>query len=256
MFIVSKLLALALEPLFWTLLLLLGGLIALTRRPLLGRRLAWASLWLLLLSGWVAVPNTLLHALETHYPPPADGTDLRQFVGLVVLGGGLSDSSLWTSHKQMALNDQAERMTMAVSLAQQHGHLQLLFSGGIASLGGGGLTEAQRAKIFFDAMGVAPSRTLYEAASRTTFENAANSARLAGVDPHQRWLLLTSAFHMPRAMGVFQRAGWNVTPYPVDYRTAGDPSWLAYSLHDGPQRWQLALHEWVGFYAYRIAGMI
>ena len=81
------------------------------------------------------------------------------------------------------------------------------------------------------------SRVLYEDASRNTYENALLSARLSGVDNRQPWLLLTSAFHMPRAMGVFSQTGWNVTPWPVDYRMTPHDSWFDFSLHYGPRLW-------------------
>jgi len=82
------------------------------------------------------------------------------------------------------------------------------------------------------------------------------SAAVPGVDNKQAWLLLTSAFHMPRAMGVFNRAGWNVTPWPVDYRMTPHDSWFDFSLHYGPRLWALALHEWLGFWAYRLLGWL
>ena len=67
---------------------------------------------------------------------------------------------------------------------------------------------------------------------------------------------MTSAWHMPRSMGVFQKIGWNVTPYPVDYRTSSDASWQDFSLHYGPSDWELALHELLGYYVYKMADMI
>ena len=79
---------------------------------------------------------------------------------------------------------------------------------------------------------------------------------MPGVDRRQNWLLLTSANHMPRAMGVFLKMGWNVTPYPVDYRSASVPDWTDYSLHDGPRTWNLVLHELVGYYVYQWSGTL
>jgi hypothetical protein len=55
-------------------------------------------------------------------------------------------------------------------------------------------------------------------------------------------------------MGVFEHAGWNVTAWPVDYRTTDHKSWFEFSLHHGPATWELALHEWLGYWAYRLAG--
>ena len=256
MYIASKVLAFALQPLAWVLLFLLSGLLLLRRWPRTGKSLCWAALLALLLSGWTMPPVLLLRRLEASYPPPPPASEIRKYVGVVVLGGALAHSGLWTAHNQVALNDHAERMTVAVSLAQKYPHLKLLFTGGIASVPPTGLTEARRAKMFFDEMGVDPSRVLYEAASRNTFENAFYSASVPGVDRYQDWLLLTSAYHMPRAMGVFRKMHWNVTPYPVDYRSASIPGWTDFSLHDGPRTWNLVLHELVGYYVYRWSGTL
>ncbi len=262
MFVASKVLAFAIEPLSWVLVFLVAGVLLTPHRPRLGKRLVWASLLSLVLSGWEFVPNQLLRNLESRYPPlPAHTREqeivvMQRYVGVVVLGGALSNSKLWTEYGQVALNDQAERMTAAVTLAQRYPHLKIIFSGGIASVPPEGLTEARRARQFFDEMGVPPSRVAYEGSSRNTYENAYYSAMMPGVNKSQPWLLLTSAFHMPRSMGVFQKIGWNVTPYPVDYRTTSGGSWYDYSLHYGPSQWELALHELIGYYVYKMAGNI
>lgn len=262
MFVASKVLAFAIEPLCWVLVFLVAGVLLLSRRPRLGKGLVWTSLLALMLSGWEFVPNQLLRHLETRYPPPPARTQaqeivaMQRYVGVVVLGGALSHSRIWTEYGQVALNDQAERMTAAVTLAQKYPHLKIIFSGGIASVPPEGLTEAQRARQFFDEMGVPSARVAYEGNSRNTYENAYYSASMPGVDIGQPWLLLTSAFHMPRSMGVFQKIGWNVTPYPVDYRTTSGGAWYDYSLHHGPAQWELALHELIGYYVYKMAGNI
>lgn len=255
MFIASKLLSFAIEPLFWVLVLLLSGLLLAQRWPRQGRRLSWLALTVLVLSSWTSGPEVLLRELESRYPA-ASTVDPHQFAGVVVLGGALSHSDLWTEHNRIALNEQAERMTEAVALMRQYPHLRLLFAGGSGSVLSGGLSEAQRAKIYFDAMGVDASRVSYESRSRNTYENAVFGATVDGIDNKKPWLLLTSAFHMPRAMGVFTRAGWNATPWPVDYRTTAHDSWFDFSLHSGPRLWELALHEWLGFHAYRMVGWI
>lgn len=255
MFVASKLLSFAIEPLFWVALLLASGLAVHGRRPRLGVGLCRLALLALLLAGWTAPPEALLRQLEERYAVPA-ATKLEAKTGIVLLGGALSGPELWEAHAQVGLNQQAERMTEAVALMRRHPHLRLLFTGGNATLSGVGSTEAERAKVFFDAMGVDPARVVYESASRNTRENAVLSAALPGIDKTQPWLLLTSAFHLPRAMGVFTHAGWNVTPWPVDYRVTTDTSWLDFSLHAGPGLWSLALHEWLGLAAYRLAGWL
>lgn len=256
MFVASKLLAFAIDPPVWVLLFLVSGLLLLKARPRLGRGLCWAALVALLLGGWTFVPGTILRELESRYPQLPRNADMQRYAGVIVLGGAIANSDLWTVHDQVALNDQAERMTAAVTLSQKYPKLKLVFTGGVANIAGEGLSEAQRAARFFDEMGVPAQRVAYESESRNTFENAELTAQLPGIDKTQPWLLLTSAFHMPRSMGVFQKVGWNVTPYPVDYRIGADPSWYDFSLYYGPHTWELALHEVVGYYAYKMAHWI
>jgi uncharacterized SAM-binding protein YcdF (DUF218 family) len=145
-------------------------------------------------------------------------------------------------------------MTTPVALMKRNPHLQLLFTGGSGELTGTSMTEADRAKVFFDSMGVPANRVIYESASTNTYQNAVLSATLPGVNPTRPWLLLTSASHMPRAMASFRQAGWNVTAYPVDYRAGRATPWTEYSLQGGAERWHLGLHEWLGLMAYQYAG--
>ncbi len=253
MFFASKLLAFLIEPLFWVLALLAASVLLAHRRPKAGRNLSALALIALGLACWTSWPNAMLRDLEARYPAP-DGLDLQHYQGIVVLGGALSSPQLWQAHRQVGLNNQAERMTEAVALMRRNAHLRLLFTGGNGSISGEGASEAERAKVLFDALGVDPSRVSYESASRNTYENALLTASLPGVDKTRPWILLTSAFHLPRAMRVFEHVGWNVTAWPVDYRTTAHASWFDFSLHDGPATWQLALHEWLGYAAYRLPG--
>lgn len=253
MFLASKLLTFLLEPLFWVLALLTASVLLAWRRPRTGRTLSALALLALVLGCWTSGPEALLRSLEARYPVPS-GLDMQRYQGIVVLGGALSSPELWQAHSQVGLNNQAERMTEAVALMRRHPHLQLLFTGGNASISGEGSSEAERAQVLFDALGLDPSRVRYESASRNTYENAVLTAAMPDIDKSRPWILLTSAFHMPRSMGVFERAGWNVTAWPVDFRTGAHDSWFDFSLHNGPETWQLVMHEWLGYAAYRLAG--
>ncbi|MGH8822843.1 MAG: YdcF family protein [Rhodoferax sp.] len=259
MFLASKLLSFAIQPLAWVALLFAVALLCIARRRALGLRLGWAALALLLLLGWWPLPDALLRALEVQYPPPVwtaspASPEWRGYAGLVVLGGALEPSWVRAGNGQVALNGAAERMTVSVVLMRQHPQLRLLFTGGEGDLHTTGEPEAVQAREFFESMGVPAQRMLFESASRTTYENAVLSAALPGVDKTRPWLLVTSAWHMPRALAAFRALGWNVTPYPADYRTGTRTPWWEYSLAKSPWRWQLALHEWVGLLAYRLAG--
>jgi uncharacterized SAM-binding protein YcdF (DUF218 family) len=256
MFIASSLLSFATQPLSWVLLFLASGLICMPRWRIAGMRLCQAALLILVLSGWQLPVDLALHQLESQTPPPDISTSLKDYAGIVVLGGALERSELWQHPGRIALNSAGERMIVPVGLLQHNPHLKILFTGGEGNLLWGALTEADRAKIFFDSMGVDPSKVIYESRSRTTYENAVLSAQLPGVDKRQRWLLLTTAAHMPRSLAAFRKANWNVTPYGVDYRTADKPNWTTYSLQIGAEKWHYALHEIIGYWAYRLTGRI
>ena len=254
MMLLSKLLSLLTQPLAWVALLMLLALLGFRLRRRWAAPTGWSAWVLLLMLGWEPLPDQLLRTLEARYPAVPRDADLRSYAGLVLLGGALEPAYVWQGHDQPALNESAERMTAALPLMQQYPHLRLLFTGGEGELLGGGINEAERARQFFQAMGLPATRLLLESRSRNTYENAVLSASLPGIHPDQPWLLLTSAWHMPRAMASFQKAGWNVRAYPVDFRSGTATPWTRYSLTKGIRKWQTALHEWLGLLSYRLVG--
>ena len=138
---------------------------------------------------------------------------------------------------------------------RENPHLLLLFSGGQSDLFARNVSVADAAREFYTSMGVRSERVMYERAARTTYENAVRSGAVPGVDKTKPWLLVTSAWHMPRSMALFRAAGWNVTAYPVDFRTGDQTPWTDYSLVRGATRWQMLLHEVVGLVAYTSLGI-
>ena len=263
MFLASKLLAFLTEPLAWVAALVAAALLLLGKahagapqagKRTWGLRLLWMALFVLLMQGWEPLPDALLRRLEDPYTRTPSAQELQAFEGVVVLGGALDPSYVWEGRSQVALNGAAERMVVPLALLRQNPALQLLFTGGEGDLLGEGLSEAARAQIFYGSLGLPPERLLVEDRSRTTYENAAFSARLAGVDPAKPWLLVTSAWHMRRALATFQKAGWNVTPYAVDFNTGSRTPWTEYSLVRGSRKWSLLLHELLGLLAYQLAG--
>ncbi len=239
------------DPLFWLVLMFAAGWLTMHRRPVAARRWVGWGLLLLVLLGWRAPPDRLMHALETWHAPASQPPST--YAGVVVLGGSFERASLQTG-RSVQLNAQAERLTEAVALARAYPDLPIVFTGGCVDTGEGCVAESALAQRFFTQMGLAPDRLRYESASRTTFENALFTAQLPGVDKTRPWLLLTSAWHMPRAMAAFRAQGWNVTPWPADFRSNTNMPWTAYSLTLGVRQWQLALHECLGLLAYWVSG--
>jgi uncharacterized SAM-binding protein YcdF (DUF218 family) len=146
-------------------------------------------------------------------------------------------------------------MTALVELARRFPNARVIFSGGSAALFPQA-TEAEFALRLFERLGLPPGRVIAEDNSRNTVENARFSKEVAKPKPGERWLLVTSAYHLPRAMGVFRKAGFPVEAYPVDWRTRGARDVLRPfpTLGDGLRRTDTAVREWVGLLMYRLTG--
>ena len=256
MFLAAKILALLTQPLAWVIALLLLALVTLKRKPAAGYKLVATALILLVAIGWQPLPHAVMRHLESQYTEFQPQADLGAYAGAIILGGATESGNVAQAHVQPLLSGAAERMTVALSLHQRNPHLRFIYTGGEGELLGTGPSEAERARMFFDSMGPTAPPMDYESVSRNTYENAVLTAKRPGIDITQRWLLITSATHMPRSMATFRKAGWNVTAYPVDFRTGTDTPWTDYSLRAGTDNWQAALHEWLGIWAYRLTGRL
>lgn len=99
----------------------------------------------------------------------------------------------------------------------------------------------------WDNLGFDSSRVTFETKSGNTYENAVFSYEMIQPNKTDRWVLVTSAVHMPRAVGLFRQAGWNVLPYPVDYHTSGTFQWsFNLSLQYGFLAWRVISRELAG----------
>ncbi|QHJ00174.1 YdcF family protein [Xylophilus rhododendri] len=255
-FVVSKLLSALTQPLSWVFLLMLAGLWRGRRQAARGRAMLWTGLLLILLLGWLPLPDLLLRRLEQAQPVPAAPGDPQwaAYAGVVVLGGALENAYVRDGNGQVALNGAAERMTMAIALARAHPRLKIVFTGGDGTLLRQTESEAAQARQYFREMGLADGQVLFESASRTTYENALYSAQLPGMDIHRPWLLLTSGWHMPRSLATFRKLGWTVTPYAVDYLAGRSTPWTQYAMVKSLSHWQIAVHETIGLWAYGLSG--
>ncbi len=246
----------ATQPLVWILTCLVIAWGLYRRQPPQFRRLVGFATALLVVSGWAPLPEYLLARWEGPVPGPEVRADkrLEGVVGLVVLGGMGDPRQIDRGHHHLQLNSAAERFTESLALARRFPQWKLLYTGGCGpSVDASDCRpEADAAGKLYVSLGLPPERLILESASSTTYENAVFSARVAGVDPRQRWLLVTSASHMRRAMATFRAAGWNVQPWPVDFEGVETPRWSDYSLGDGVRKWRILLHEWIGMAYYRI----
>ncbi len=254
-FVLSKSLSFLEQPVNWAVtLLLIATFLAYRRHVTLARRLCVASAVIIMITGVVAVPEVLLKRLEdTH---PAGAVDLSSCEGVVILGGSFDSGLRSLERDQVLLTSAAERVTTAIALARSQPTLKILHAGYSGALDERGWTEAELASRFFAEQGFPPGRVLYEDRSRDTYKNATFSRQVDGVDATKRWLLITSARHMPRALAVFRKAGWNVVAWPVDYVTGDSVNYFEFSVLGGAGRWQTVLHELLGLALYRATGRL
>lgn len=254
MFYISKVLWGATQPTMLLLVLVVAGAVLLyTRYQRAGRRLVIAAALLLGVGGVLPLSTWLLLPLEQRFPRP--DLDGRKVDGIIILGGG-EDSRIATVRGVHALNMSGERMTEAVALARRYPDAKVVFTGGSAAILETPTFEADAAKRLLSDLGIEGDRVLFDREARNTAENARYAKELAEPKPGEVWLLVTSAWHMPRAVGLFRKAGFDVVPWPVDYRTAGPgDAWVLFPTPgEGLRRLDSALREWIGLALNRLSG--
>ena len=251
-FVLSKVVWFVLSPVNLAILLSgLSGLLAFTRFARPARWIGLISLTALGLMAFSPLPRIVLRPLEDRFPQQA--VHSGKVDGIIVLGGAIG-----VAREDIVLNNAAARMTKAVELARAHPEAKLVFTGGGANLLSPVVrTEADGARLLFLGLGLPESRLVLEDKSRNTVENAVFTRRLVEPKPGERWLLVTSAWHMPRAMGVFRKAGFQVEAFPVDFLSAGAPADYVRPYRKAARGLDIAddaFKEWVGLLVYRLAG--
>jgi uncharacterized SAM-binding protein YcdF (DUF218 family) len=256
-FLLSKTLGIILLPTnFLVGIGLIGALLLVTRFASAGRKLLVASAVLLAICAWSPLGKLLLHPLEARFPSwdAAKGAP----DGIVVLGGPI-DADLSLAHGGAVVSAAGDRIIAAAVLAHRYPNARLMYSGGSANLvASDDAREADYAAELFEGLGISKARLLMERQARNTHENAEFSKALAAPKPGERWLLVTSAFHMPRSVGLFRKVGFNVEAFPVDWRLGRGADLLTLSsvAGDGFMRVDLAVREWMGLIAYWATGKI
>ncbi|RTE66994.1 YdcF family protein [Amphritea opalescens] len=215
------------------------------------RKLSSLAAVCLLLLTFYPVGDLLLQPLEKRFPSPA--TLPHEVAGIVVLGGS-EEAELSQIWQQPQFNMAAERNMAILPLLQRYEDVPVILTGGSGSVLKAEFRGADVQRTWLKALQL-DQRVIFERDSRNTFENAIYSQDMvpAGIDLNdpRGWLLVTSAYHMPRSMGIFRLQGWNVIPYPVDYysRPVGLSSWRA-DLGRNLYELSIAVREWIGLTVY------
>ncbi|MCY4263955.1 MAG: YdcF family protein [Gammaproteobacteria bacterium] len=252
-FIASKLFWAVFSPDSLIIILTLGAfLLLLVGAVKPARRLLSICALLLLSLAVFPVGEWLIYPLETRF---SDNTVLPGRVdGIIVLGGAL-DPVMSEAWRQPEIGLAAERFTALLYLAQRYPQAQIIYTGGSGRIRQQQYREADYTQILFEKLSPGTAPILYESESRNTAENASNSKQLVDPEPNQFWVLVTSAYHMPRAVGVFCRLGWPMQAYPVDhYARRDDLLRLNFDFILNLRVLRIAMHEWTGLVAYRLTG--
>jgi uncharacterized SAM-binding protein YcdF (DUF218 family) len=218
-----------------------------------GRRLTALGAVLLFAMAFGPFADMMSAPLETRFPPPPG--DMPAPDGVIVLGGSV-DEKLSAEVGRIVFTESAQRLTAPLELLQRYPKARLVFTGGSGTFAGPGVTEAATVKEFWREIGLDRGEALYEDRARNTVENAQFTRDLVKPKPGERWLLVTSATHMPRSVGIFRKIGFPVIPYPVDYQTSGR-LWDWQMPHSTARNFRLidlSMHEWYGLLVNRLSG--
>lgn len=250
-----------LSKIFWTvvapgsllLILVLSGWLLLMRGA--NRKAKWVlgfAAFAMLLIASVPLGDWLLEPLETRF---AANPKLPARVDGIIVLGGAEDGARSAAWNQAEVNESAERFLASLALARRYPAARVLFTSGSGTLANQKIKGADVAKKLYLEQGLEPARLILESNARNTVENAVLSRALVKPAPGEFWVLVTSAAHMPRAVGVFCKAGWPVLPYPVDHRTVrGHNRWIDYGLTGNLDALSMGIKEWLGLAAYYLMG--
>jgi len=258
-----KLAKYGLYPLTW-ILFILGLLIPLTWFQPSPRRLRWirsltvAAFFVLLVFGTPLVATRFIGQIEEQ-APAFDLTTMRRFDAIVVLGGGVASKGTLRPTNELSPSSM-QRTICGADLYAKGFAPRIIFAGGDASIFGEGPQEGVEMQRFALRLGVPEEATIVEGRSRTTYENAVATKQILGAGSV---LMVTSAYHMPRAIGLFRKQGLEATPYPCTFLAQdrgkdgwdGDPFDLIPEV-EALRRSTLAVNELVGTLIYRISGKI
>lgn len=207
------------------------------------------------ITGVSPLPDLLMTYLENRYPQPKKiDKDVK---GFIIVGFGI-DRRISEARHTPTFNCAAERVTYLVELANQYPDKKIVFTAGNPE-NGSKVTIASVAKDFYKNMTgkEPPSNIIFDDKSETTFQCAENTYNLIHPEPEDKWVLVTSAAHLPRAMGAFQSVGWKkLIPYPIDYRTTGQYNInFGFSIYHGLMTWSIVTYEIIGILYYRLTGL-
>ena len=218
--------------------------------------LNFVSILIFIISGVLPTGSYLNYLLEKNFHSLEK--NIKNVNGVLILSGA-TNPYLSKIHDQVNFNDSVERLTESILLINKHLNAKIIFAGGSGSLGNIKLTHADVAKKFFMDMGVDIGRINFEKKSRNTYENILYSKDIAKPTKDEKWLLVTSAFHLKRSMAVAKKLDWDFVPYPTDFKSDKNFQWSliqSFNFLSNLSVFQKASHEWTGIIFYALMGRL
>lgn len=252
-FYLSKILAFALSPLLWSLTALVLAIILKNEKT--KKALSWTAVLLLLFFSNQWLFRLAAGILEE---PTTPSTTINENIEIAVIAGGTAS---WHEPAQrVRFNQSADRLWQGIDLLKQGKVKRLVFTGGTADLKQEKKREASYISAYIRQLGIADSLFITEEQSKNTYENALFSMELFEQKGYnKRIILVTSAFHMKRAKGCFEKQGFEVIPYACDPLTNGEPLKIHEFILPSPQvlmDWEVIIKEWIGYFVYKTKGFV
>ena len=175
----------------------------------------------------------------------------------IVLGGFMTYDPMASLE---GFHESSDRFLHAYKLMKQGDVDLVLLSGGSGSILRPEDREAELMRMFLLKIGEDREHFLFETESKNTRENAVNCALTIKKNrPKGKYLLITSGYHMPRAIKCFEKVGVPVTPYSVDHYVGErrfEPDYLFLPSVSALSRWNILIHEWIGTITYKMMGYV
>jgi uncharacterized SAM-binding protein YcdF (DUF218 family) len=250
-FFLSKILFFLTTPIVWIFGLLLYGI--LTKKDILKKRLLWTSLICFYFFSNAFIADEFVRAYEDRSITYSDIT--KTYDAVIVLGGF---SNFDSKQNLIQFHSATDRLMAGIKLYKTGKAKKIMISSGSGQLMNPNEKEALFIKSYLLDIGIPEKDLIIESESKNTRENAVYSAKILNKEYiNGNYLLVTSAFHIPRAKSCFTKVGLTITPFSVDHQS-GPRKFLFDHLFipdsDSLRRWQMLIKEWIGFTTYKIMG--
>ena len=252
-FYLSKILWFFFNPFNLMLLLIFGGLLShLFQKNILSKIFYSLSVIFFIISSVLPTGRFMLYSLEKNFHN--QDTLPNEVEGVLILSGAI-EGVLSIEYNTIHLNGNVERLIASIELINRYPKAEIIFSGGPAYVFNKKIIQADLAKEFFSKLGIDTHKIIFESKSRNTYDNIFFSRIIADPQLGEKWIVITSAFHMKRTLNIADKLKWNLIPYAVDFKQTKTFSWMpSINFLKNISIFQSAIHEWLGLIVYYLTG--